>query len=101
MPYDYALLAATVVLAVRHVRSTYASDRSKRLVGGLATVSLLAPYTWPSFLPLVALVLLVSSCLQFAVCFYLIFYQATWCPDDQGQSGRAYRAQQPERKATK
>jgi hypothetical protein len=83
MPYGFVLLVATVVLAVRHVRSTYASNRSKCLVGGLTAVSILAIYLWPSFLPLAALVPLISLFLQLAVCFYLIFHHAAWGPDDE------------------
>src|SRR5262245_18422068 len=83
MPYGYVLLVATVVLAVRHVRSTHASRRSKRPLGGLAAVSVLAPYLWLNFLPLVALVPLVCVFLQFAVCFYVLFHQAAWCPEDE------------------
>jgi hypothetical protein len=82
MPYGYILLAVTVVLAVRHVRSTYASSRSKCIVAGLAAASLLAPYFWPSFLPLAAVVPLGSMVLQLAVCFYIIFHQTVWRPDD-------------------
>jgi hypothetical protein len=81
MPYGYVLLVATVVLAVRHVRSTYASSRSKRLVGGLAAFSILAPYLWPGFLPLVGWVVLACPFLQLAIGFYIIFHQAVWCPD--------------------
>ena len=77
MPYGYVLLVATIALAVRHIRSTYASNHSKRLVGGLAAVSVLAPYLGPGFVALVALFL------QFAVCLYVIFHQAAWCPDDE------------------
>jgi hypothetical protein len=84
MPYGYLLLIATVVLAVRHVRAAYASSRSQYLVGSVAAVSVLAPYLWPRFLPLAALVPLVSLCLQFAVCFYVIFYQVAWGSGDEG-----------------
>jgi hypothetical protein len=83
MPYGYVLLAATLVLTIRHVRSAHASNRSKGLVGGLAVVSVLAPYLWPSFFPFLAFVALVCLLLQFAVCFYVIFHQAVWCPDDE------------------
>ena len=77
IPYGFVLLAGTIVLAVRHVRANYASNLSKRLVGGLAAVSVLAPYIGPGFLALIALFL------QFAVCLYVIFHQAAWGPEDE------------------
>jgi hypothetical protein len=83
MPYEIIILAATVILAVRHACSAYASNRSKCLVVGLAAVSLLAPYFWPSFLPLAALFPLVTMVLQFAVCFYVIFHQTVWGQEDE------------------
>lgn len=84
MPYGYLILVATAVLAVRHVRSTYASIRSKRLVGGLAAFSILAPYLWLRFLPLVGLVVFLCMWLPMAICVYVIFHQAVY--DDE--SGR-------------
>jgi len=85
MPYGILILVATAVLALRHVRSTYASIRSKCLVGGVAAFSVLAPYLWPRFFPLAGWVGLVSMFLQVAICFYVVFYQAVY--DDE--SGRA------------
>jgi hypothetical protein len=85
MPYEYVLVVVTVVLVVRHLRSDYASGRSKRLVGVSAAVCLLAPRVWPAFLPSLAPVALASLVLQFLVCFYIVFYQAAWRPD----AGRA------------
>jgi hypothetical protein len=76
IPYGYVLLVGTIVLAIRHIRSGYASNLSKRLVGGLAAVSVLALYMGPGFLALVALVL------QLAVCLYVIFQQAARGPDE-------------------
>ena len=83
MPYGYVVLIATAVLALRHARAAYASKRSKRLVGGLAVGSVLAPYLWPSFLSLGALVPLACSVAQFAVCFYVLFHQAAWSLEDE------------------
>jgi hypothetical protein len=54
MPYGYVLLVATVVLVGRHVRSAYASARSKCFIG-CAAVSILAFSLWPRFLTLVLL----------------------------------------------
>jgi len=75
MPYGLLILIATVVLVVRHVRATFASSRSKYLVGGLAAFTVLAPYLWPRFLPLAGWVALISMWLQLAICFYVIFHQ--------------------------
>jgi hypothetical protein len=84
MPYGYVLLVATVILAVRHVRSTYASGRSKGLVGSLAAFAILAPYLWPGFL-----VVLASPVLQLALGFYVVFHQAVWSPDKSSKSRAA------------
>jgi hypothetical protein len=81
MLYGYVVLVVTAVLAVRHARAPYASRRSKRMVGGLAAASVLAPYLWPSFLPSGAWVPLASLSLQFGVCFYVLFHQAAWRPE--------------------
>jgi hypothetical protein len=89
MPYQYVVLIATVVLALRHVRSADASRRSKGLVGGLAAFAVLAPGLWPSFFPGTALVLLVCPLLQWATCFYVILHQTIWPAG--GQSGSVAR----------
>jgi hypothetical protein len=95
MPYGYLILIATGVLAVRHIRSTCASSRSKYLVGGLAAFTVLAPYLWPRFLPLAGWVSMVSMYLQLAICFYIIFHQAVY--DDE--SDRALRQPASSRKS--
>jgi hypothetical protein len=77
------LVVVTVVLALRHVCCTYASDRSKCLVGGLVAASVLAPYLWPSFLPSVILFILASPFLQIAIGVYVIFHQTIWCPEEE------------------
>jgi hypothetical protein len=81
MPYGFVLVIATAVLAVRHVRSTHASARSKRLVAGLAALSVLAPYVWPGSFPLAGVVGLACPVLQFAIGFYVVFHEAVWRPD--------------------
>jgi hypothetical protein len=86
MPYHYVVLVATVVLALRHARSSHASRRSKGLVGGLAAFAVLAPGLWPSFLPGAALVLLACPLLQWATCIYVILHQTVWTTDDQSGS---------------
>ena len=85
MPYGYLILIATAVLAFRHVRSTYATPRSKRLVVGVAAFSALAPYLWPRFFPLAGWVDLVSMFLQGAICVYVIFYQTVY-DDEPGKT---------------
>ena len=85
MPYGYLILIATAVLAFRHFRSTYASGRSKYLVGGLAAFSVLAPYLWPRFFPLAGWVDLVSMFLQGAICLYVIFCQTVY-DDEPGKT---------------
>jgi hypothetical protein len=81
--YLYVILILTIVLAIRHVRSTYASTRSKRLVGGLAAFSVLAPSLWPSFLPLFWLIYQIAVALRWVICFYVIFHQVVWSPEDK------------------
>ncbi len=61
------------------------TSRSKRLVGGLAAFSDLAPHLWPSFLPLVWLIAQVSMYFQWAICFYVILHQTVY----DCESGRA------------
>jgi hypothetical protein len=46
------------------------------VVGGLAAVSLLAPYIGPGFVAILPLFL------QLAVGLYVIFHQAAWGPDE-------------------
>jgi len=87
MPYGYVVLSATVLLAVRHVRSNDASRRSKYIVVTLAAASVLAPYLWPSSLPLAGLVTLGCMLLQFALCFYVLFHQVIWPPDEEQSMG--------------
>jgi hypothetical protein len=78
MSYGLVLLGIAVLLAVRHLGSSTASRRSKRLVGGFVGAAILVPYVWPNFFPLTASVLLLSPLVQFTVCFYVIFHQAVW-----------------------
>jgi hypothetical protein len=87
MPYGYVLLAATVVIAIRHVRSSYASNVSKALVAGFAAFSVSGPFAWPRFLPGDPFVPLFCLFLQFAVCFYVIIHRAAWRPDDERAEG--------------
>jgi hypothetical protein len=94
MPYGYLILVATVVLAIRHVRSTYASSRSKCLVAGLAAFSVLAPYLWPTFLPLAGWVISVSMFLPWAICVYVIFHQAVY---DHEERKSLLQADSPEK----
>jgi hypothetical protein len=89
MPYGYLILVTTAILAVRHVRSDYASKRSKCLVGGVAAITILAPYL-PNFLPLVGLLVLVSMYLQMALCGYVIFHQAIY--DDEASKALHQKA---------
>ncbi len=94
LPYGYVVLVATVILAIRHVRSAFASNRSKCLVGGLAAVSIVALFFGPSFLPLAALFL------QFAVCIYVIFHQVIWRPEDEhAKASRTLHQTSPSEKA--
>jgi hypothetical protein len=81
MPYGFVLVIAVLVLAVRHIRSTYASSRSKLLVAGLTAFGVLAPYLWSGFLPFAGLVSLTCPVIQLAVGFYLAFHEAVWRPD--------------------
>lgn len=87
MPYGYVLLVATVVLALRHVRSTCASSRSKGVVGGLAAFTVLGPYLWPGFVPGGWLVSLACFALQLPLGFYVVFHQAVWSPDGSSRAG--------------
>jgi hypothetical protein len=75
MFYHYAILFAVAVLVVRHIRSASASTRSKRIVGGLAAFSLLAPYLWPSFLPLAGQVGPATMWLPVALGVYVVFHE--------------------------
>jgi hypothetical protein len=75
MPYGIIFLVATVVLAVRYVRSSGPSDRSKHLVGSLAAFAVLAPYLWPRFLPLAGVVALMCLFLQFSLSLCLVLHQ--------------------------
>ena len=84
MTYLYAVYVipqfAVAVLAVRHVRSDFASPPSKRFVGGLTAFAVLAPHLWPAFLPLRNFVVWTALPLQFVVSFYIAFYQIIWSP---------------------
>jgi len=83
MPYGAVATAFLVVFVIRHVRSTYASNRSKCLVGGLAAFTILAPYLWPRSFPLVgSYVGMLSFPLQVVIAVYLTFHEAIWRPDD-------------------
>lgn len=98
--YSYVILLLTIVLTLRHVRSTYASARSKRLVGGLAAFSVLAPSLWPSFLHLFWLVDRVAVALRWGICFYVIFHQVVWSPEDEHiKASRTSQQINPSRKS--
>ena len=83
MPYGYLIMAAVVVLALRHIRSAYATPRSKTLVGGLATFSILAPFLLPRLLPNLAILLVVCEFLPMVIAIYIAFYDAVNAPFDE------------------
>ena len=74
MNYGCALLIVTVVLVDRHLCSDRVPPRSKRLVGRLAAFAVLAPFLWPTFLPLRGFVNLAALVLQLAIGVYVAFY---------------------------
>ena len=76
LPYSLIPRIAVLWLTVRHVRSTLATNRSKRLVVALAIVTVLIPRVLPA--PEILVVLL-----QILICAYIILHEMIMTDDSQ------------------